>query len=120
MSWDLYVGNWHTNYTHNTNPMIRAASIAPSPIPESPSIFAEVCLNAPVLGTCWKNFDGRPAREAGLFARDIIAELERDPGRYEAMNPENGWGSRLRLIEFMKEVASHCESEPDATFEAHG
>jgi hypothetical protein len=125
MSWDLYIEEgedekWWGNYTHNTNAMIRAASIAPRPIPESPPVAAEVLFHAPVLGACWGDFDGRPAREAGLFARDIIAEMKRDPERYLPLNPINGWGSMETLLGFLRAVARHCEANPDATFRASG
>jgi len=121
MSWDLYVGDRNVgNYTHNTNAMIRAASIAPRPIPESPGVAGEVLFREPVLGTCWNDFEGRPARDAGLFARDIIAELEREPERYEPLNPPNKWGSMRTLILFLRDVASACEEDPNAVFHASG
>ena len=121
MSWDLYVGDECVgNYTHNTNAMIRAASIAPRQIPDSPSVAAEVLFGAPVLGACWGDFDGRPAREAGLFARDIANELRCDPGRYSVLNPRNGWGDIESLLEFLDDVARHCEQNPDAVFRASG
>lgn len=120
MSWDLYVGDqWCGNYTHNTNPIIRAASIAPR-VAEYPGVAAEVLFRAPALGTCWGDFDGRPAREAGLFAEDIEAEIQRDRERYEAMNPKNGWGSVETLLCFLRDVRRHCEDNPDADFRASG
>ena len=121
MSWDLYISDeWIGNYTHNTNQMIRAASVGPAELPEQPGVFAEVILHKPTMGTCWGDFEGRPAREAGLFARDIIAELKRDPERYEAMNPKNGWGSMESLVDFLREVAEKCESDPEGRFHASG
>lgn len=120
MSWDLYVGEqWVGNFTHNTNHMIRSASVAPREVPEV-GVAAEVLFRAPVLGACWNDFDGRPAREAALFAEDIALELERDPARYEAMNPENGWGSRAGLLEFLGKVREACDEDPAAVFKARG
>ena len=121
MSWDLYVGEeWIGNYTHNTNPMIRAASVWPRSIEPVPAIADEVLFRAPVLGVCWGDFDGRPAREAGLFAEDIIKELERDPEHYTQMNPPNGWGSMKTLLEFLRQVRGRCLECPEATFGASG
>ena len=121
MSWDLYIdGEWIGNYTHNTNVMIRAASVAPSELGPQPSVGGEVLFREPVLGTCWKDFDGRPAYEVARFAEDIVSELRRNPEKYDAMAPSNHWGDRMSLIKFMLDVAKRCDENPNAKFEASG
>jgi hypothetical protein len=123
MGWDLYVGDWEGNYTHNTNPMIRLASLAGVQDGfsfEQPTTAGEVLFGHKTEGQCWNNFDGLPARFAGDFAKRIAAELRSNPGKYEALNPPNGWGSRSSLVEFLDGVAAACSENPDCAFEASG
>lgn len=76
---------------------------------------------------------GAMAREAGVYAAlwrpdensmrtaaDIIAPLEAglalllaESDRFEAMNPENGWGSYDGLVGFVRRYLDACRKNPD-------
>lgn len=49
-----------------------------------------------------------PLLEAGL------AVLEADPEKFQAMNPENGWGSYEGLVKFTRDYLAACREHPDA------
>lgn len=72
MGWDIEIAHNEVNYTHNINPMIREAGI-----PNWPYEFLD---------------------NVG-FAKNMIEPLtltldnfSKDPEKYRAMNPKNGWG----------------------------
>ena len=103
MSWDLslevIVDEVHCeiagqyNYTHNTNPMIRAAGFTEWPY----------------------ELDGMPA---GAFAWKLgvaIAALQRDPDAFRAMNPENYWGDYDTLLAVLREIFNDYRRLPSAT-----
>jgi hypothetical protein len=56
--------------------------------------------------------DIRPILEAGLAA------LLADPPKFQALNPENGWGSYSGLVEFVRWAISQCLKYPNATLES--
>ena len=77
---------------------------------------------------------GVMAREAGVYdalwspenlgvktARDLMPHLEaglktlwKDPPKFKAHNPENGWGDYDGLCEFVREYLTACIANPDA------
>jgi hypothetical protein len=63
-----YATVYDRNYTSNVSPIWRAAGVN----------LAEL--------------DGKAAREVIGPLRDALAAMAADPARFEAMNPENGWG----------------------------
>ena len=104
MSWDLdafvevdgnsiCVGDW--NYTHNCNGMVREAGVPDwlhwdTPI-SSPDLAAELAT--------------------------AIAAFEADPAKFQAMNPENGWGDYDTLLETLKEIHAKAVEFPSARWE---
>src|SRR2546422_1037856 len=98
MSWDadlraisgtqeIYVRDW--NYTHNCNGMIAAAYQAAS------GEATEQCDGplGPAIGPAWwKRLNGASGEDGRAYLAKIIDGLEADPGKYRAMNPDNGWG----------------------------
>lgn len=67
------------NYTHNTNPMIRAA------IGD-----LEVEDHFVVGPVWWKWLDKKTSLDGAMFLGDIVRVLEADPAKFRAMNPPNG------------------------------
>lgn len=43
-----------------------------------------------------------------------LSLLRSDPGRFEAMNPKNGWGSYRGLVAFVESYLDACRKWPDA------
>lgn len=46
---------------------------------------------------------------------DGLIRLRADPARFEALNPENGWGSYANFVPWVERYLSACEQYPDAT-----
>lgn len=86
------------NYTHNCNTMAKEAGI-----------YMQVWRPEEVGIT--KASELIPHLEAG------IALMESDPPRFEALNPENGWGSYKTFVPWLKKYLEACRENPDATIE---
>jgi hypothetical protein len=103
MSWDIWlvtevdghdisVGD-SFNYTHNCNPMIREAGLTEWPY----------------------EVDGWRAGELAERLDEAIRNLEADPKKYRAMNPENGWGDYDSLVARLRDVRDQCRTYPSTT-----
>lgn len=60
-------------------------------------------------------FHGKLASECIPLLKLAIDVLRADPERFEAMNPENGWGSYEDLIPALGRLLALFESAPVAT-----
>lgn len=81
------------NYTYNCGPMFRLA-----------------------LGRDGINsLEGELAGTAIQTLRSGIAEMEDEPGKYKALNPENGWGSYEGALQFLRDILTACVRHPKAT-----
>lgn len=45
---------------------------------------------------------------------DGLALLKREPERFKALNPENGWGTYEGLVSMVEEYLCACMKDPDA------
>lgn len=86
------------NYTHNCNPMIRAAGW-----PEWP--YEVGAISSPDLAD----------KLAGVI--DVMAGERR---RFEAMNPENGWGDYASLLLVLQRMRSIALEWPSAVWDVSG
>lgn len=68
------------NCTHNVSTMVRDA--------------------CPSLG--WLELDGISGEQSLPSLTEAYIKLKKDPKKYTAMNPNNGWGSYEGLLEFLK------------------
>lgn len=121
MSWDadlytkdsdgneIQVGEW--NYTHNLNPAINEALGNP----DIPTYWA-----AQFGGQWWKLIEGKTAKETAPLFESIIAEFERQPDKYKAMEPDNGWGHIDTLIPVLREMANAGQTYPSAIWKCWG
>lgn len=50
--------------------------------------------------------------------REGLHRLKSDPERFKALNPENGWGSYSKLVEFVEKYLDACYKFPSAYVEA--
>ena len=80
------------NYTHNVNPMWWAAL----PSGESLGGFLE----------------GKTVSETLPDLRAAHAVMAEDPGRFRAMNPENGWGDYDTALEALRAVIEAADAHP--------
>lgn len=122
MSWDadLYVtvdGNdinvFDTNFTHNTNCMANHAL----GLPVAENTFEEVFGGGE---TWWKRFDGKSAVEGSEFLSRIIDTMESDPNTYQAMNPENGWGSYDSFLDRLIKMKRISDKYPSGHWKVSG
>lgn len=116
MSWDVWLtddrghsdGSW--NYTHNCNPMIDA-------------VLGDRAEGTPSTWwggrSWWRLLDGMSGPEGAELLDVIISGLEADPARFEAMNPDNGWGSYVSLLAVLREMRAAVPEWP-TTWRARG
>lgn len=60
----------------------------------------------------WQMLDGLSADVVGLLMGRAVIELGKDPQRYRALQPDNGWGTYEGLIEWMREVLAVLDRHP--------
>lgn len=67
----------------------------------------------------------RPEEKEVKVAEQLIYPLEKglellkkEPEYFKQFNPENGWGSYERLIEFVEKYLQACKDNPDADVRA--
>jgi len=87
-------------------------------------IWLTIHTGGPEPATVWIDFNFRAdlAEFAGKLAGHCaptlaaaIAELERDPAKYQAMDSPNGWGTYEHLLPALRELLAAFEAHPKAT-----
>jgi hypothetical protein len=68
----------------------------------------------------------RPSEHGFSKAEDIILPLEKGlndmklyPGKYEDLNPTNGWGCYKDFVAFVEDVLNNAREHPDARIDAN-
>jgi hypothetical protein len=83
----------------------------PRPIASHTSNLNDM-LRAAWGGRTWWDLADAPTDIVLQHVRTLIAAIEDDPVKYDAMNPPNGWGDRIGLVAVMKEAAEVLEATP--------
>jgi len=84
------------NITYNLTPMLRAAGLP-----------------------AWEDLANRPAPEVGQIIRDVCDLMTKDPAKWRAMNPPNGWGTYDECVAVrLSEFADECLEAKTATVTA--
>lgn len=83
------------NYTWNCRPMFEAAAADKYPEIQSPH-----------------DLIGKTGAEALPILAHIVSRMEADPATYEAMNPDNGWGSYKTWLPFLRKWRDACAEHP--------
>lgn len=86
---------YEDNITHNLNKMANEACIYSM-------------LWRPDEFNMFKACELIPHLEIGLD------KLKKDPDKFKALNPENGWGSYEGLVKFVEEYLEACRKYPNA------
>lgn len=111
---EITVGDYGWNYTHNTNGMI-AEAIRTIGLGESPSWWLNDLRKE--KGDYWCGIlNGMLGSDGAKFLSAIITELESNKGKYDQMNPSNGWGSRERVVVVLDQMRRAGEEWPSAKF----
>ena len=90
------VGNLDANCTYNVSGMFKAA-----------------CGSTP---SAW---DKMPAVEVAELCAKVVEVLETERGKYDAMNPANGWGNRECAVDFAHQILTACRAAPNATLRVY-
>jgi len=111
------------NVTHNLGKMASEAGIYYAlwrPHELDPELHAQIKAQEAL-----RNYEGAYALEHAappVFAHQLIeplraglALLKAEPARFEALNPENGWGSYESFVPWVEKYLRACEENPDAT-----
>lgn len=104
MSLDVYLNVlkpteiYHRKITHNLAKMADAAGIYMAMWRPDEIAIAKAHQLIPLL-------------EKGL------ADLQSNPEKYRPMNPPNGWGTYLSLVDFVCDYLAACVDNPDADVE---
>lgn len=109
MSWNAYLtddrghdeGEW--NYTHNCNAMIEDA-LGVELVGATIKPFWSNPKSGLGVGSWWDVLNGKSGLEGGELLSHIIDALDRDPAKYRAMNPPNGWGDYDSLLKVLQEM----------------
>lgn len=68
-----------------------------------------------LAGADLAEFHGKTAGDCLPVLRAAIADMEDNPGKYEPLNPDNGWGSYETCLGFLRELAGDFAAHPKAT-----
>lgn len=85
---------------------------------ESTTFDANITSNVAKMwraaGIDFLDYNEKPVWEMIHALREAVKDMEEWPSKYEAMNPENGWGSFPVCLEFMRNILAACEKNPMA------
>lgn len=102
-------GDW--GHTHNTNRMI-AAALESIGCVNAHEIGSDHPLHVAIGPPWWERLDGCTGPEGAALLHEIVMALEKDPDRFRAMNPENGWGSYDSLLVVLRDMRDRVPEWP--------
>lgn len=111
---DYCLGEW--SYTHNCNRMLNAAlGIDPEPkwsdpLPAQLDGRNVVMVARPL--TWIERLAGLPGPTGAALLHGLITTLERDPLRFQEMNPESGWGDYDTILATLIEMRNSVPEYP--------
>jgi hypothetical protein len=68
----------------------------------------------------YRVLDGLNANLGAAFLDATIVQLEKDPEKYRAMNPSNGWDNYDELVPILKRMRQASQEHPNARWRSHG
>lgn len=60
---------------------------------------------------------GKPVEEVAQVLSKGVAVMRADPARFQAMNPENGWGDYDSWLDYLDRIIDACQRYPGAVLE---
>lgn len=75
---------------------------------------------APMLRVAWdgagiRDLHGKNGADAAELLRGPIMALSTDTERFDALNPQNGWGNREGCVDWLKRIQADCLAFPEGT-----
>lgn len=70
------------------------------------------------VGVGLADLSGEPAHKVAGILDTAITHMERDPERFRALNPDNGWGDADGWLRFLVKIRDACRLAPNARFVA--
>ena len=67
------------------------------------------------LGHSLSELSEKNAGESLGALQRAVAAMEAEPGKYEAMNPRNGWGNYEGALSYLRQLRDACAAYPKAT-----
>lgn len=67
----------------------------------------------------FSNLTERPTKDLVEPLARMVADMERYPALYKALNPINGWGDYEGALENLRNMRDTCRDHPDGTFRIH-
>lgn len=101
----------NTDGTHNINRIIHAAIEATGDTEIIDFVGDE---------SWWKALNGMNANWGAYFLDLITGELHKDPEKYRALNPENGWGDYDSILETLQRMKRASVEHPLARWSCGG
>lgn len=120
MSWDasfslteeLLLRDW--NYTHNCDRMI-------STVLEEQGYTLEEYWLTKHMGKSWyRRLNGLSGSDGFALLDLIVKGLEKEPDRFIAMNPSNGWGSYETLLPILRDMRETSKAYPEGRWKTLG
>lgn len=94
------VGDLDANYTYNCSGMLVEATK----------------VGWPPEGLSLNDLHGWEAYDVAHVLHHALEVMQSDRSKYEAMNPENGWGDLEGWMKFLRTIIEACEKVPEAKF----
>ena len=69
------------------------------------------------MGVSLSYFDGKTAKDCVRLLSQGVANMVDDPGKYLAMEPDNGWGHYTGALKYLHNLLNACIENPNATIE---
>lgn len=112
MSYDVYlVVDTGRTYTDH-----RDGTIKPNPVSVWETNYTSNCSRMwCTAGVDLHDLEGMSASEAAPRLEAAIEEMRTNPGKYKAMNPENGWGDYDSALQFLNDIRNACRLHPKTT-----
>lgn len=81
---------------------------------ERNATFNYVPIFREALGCEFRDLDGQKGAEVLKRLRRAVQDITEHPERYEALEPENGWGTVEDALAVLREMLQTCEAYADS------
>lgn len=76
---------------------------------------AGMFVEASETGESLSELHGMKCTEAEPIIAKAVENMQKDPQKYKAMEPDNGWGSYNGFLEYVETLLRECRQNPECT-----